>query len=191
MAVEASLPPISVHRFSLEEYHQLVASGGLREDSHVELIEGVIADMSPKTPAHEKAIRWLAQWLLLGVDLEDFEVGVRNPLTLETSEPEPDLMVLRRDAPHPHHPGTAALVIEVAVSSQIRDLRIKPPLYARAEVTEYWVVDLDGHRVVVHRQPRAGLYAEVSEVPADAQITAQTLSLPVLSVAELLAGARG
>ncbi len=191
MAVEVSLPPIPVHRFSLQEYHQLIASGGFDENSRVELIEGVIADMSPKTPEHERVIAWLARWLMLGVDAEQFEVRVCAALTLEISEPEPDLMVFPLDAPQPYHPATAALVIEVAVSSQVRDLRIKPALYARAQVTEYWVVDVDGNRVVVHRQPQAGRYTEISEIPGDGQITAQALSLPVLSVAELLASARG
>ncbi|MGI8428132.1 MAG: Uma2 family endonuclease [Solirubrobacteraceae bacterium] len=191
MAVEVSLPPIPIHRFSLQEYHQLIESGGFDEDSRVELIEGVIADMSPKTPEHERVIAWLARWLMLAVDAKEFEVRICAPLTLEISEPEPDLMVFQLDAPQPYHPATAALVIEVAVSSQVRDLRLKPPLYARAEVTEYWVVDVDGNRAVVHRQPVAGRYTDVSEVPAEGQIIAQALSLPVLSVAELLAGARG
>ncbi len=191
MAVEVSLPPIPVHRFSLQEYHQLVASGGFDEVSRVELIEGVIADMSPKTPEHENVIAWLASWLMLAVDREQFQVRACAALTIETSEPEPDLMVFPRDTPRPHHPSTAALVIEVAVSSQVRDLRVKPPLYARADVDEYWVIDVDGNRVVVHRQPRAGVYTEISEISGDGQITAQALSLPILSVAELLASARG
>jgi Uma2 family endonuclease len=74
-------------------------------------------------------------------------------MTLETSEPEPDLIVFQRDAPRAYHPSTAALVIEVSVSSLRRDLGQKPLLYSRAGVAEYWVVDLDGRRIVVHGVP--------------------------------------
>jgi Uma2 family endonuclease len=191
VAVETPTPPIQPHRFTLDEYHQLVDSGGLDEDSRVELIEGVIADMSPKTPRHERAIRWLTRWLLSAVDPEHFEVGVQTALTLERSEPEPDFSVLPRNAPQPYHPATAALVIEVAVSSQDRDLRQKPPIYARAGILEYWVIDLDRGRVVVHRDPQGdGRYATIIEIPANGSVEARALTLPVLSVAELLAVAR-
>jgi Uma2 family endonuclease len=113
-----------VHRLSLEEYHRLIESGGFDEDTRVELIDGLLVDMSPKTREHESAIRWLNRWLVLACEGQDLEVGVGNPLTLEGSEPEPDFIVVPRDAPRPYHPATAALVIEVSVSSSRRS---RPP----------------------------------------------------------------
>ena len=85
-------------------------------------------------------------------------------MTLETSEPEPDLIVFQRDAPRAYHPSTAALVIEVSVSSLRRDLGQKPLLYSRAGVAEYWVVDLDGRRIVVHGGPLEDGYGEISMI---------------------------
>jgi Uma2 family endonuclease len=190
MAVDVVPPAAEAHRFSLEEYHQLIESGGFDEDSRVELIEGVIADMSPKTAEHENAIRWLTRWLISAVDPERFEVGVQTALTLAGSEPEPDLAVIPIDAPRPYHPATAALVIEVAMSSQDRDLRQKPAVYARAGIAEYWVVDLDAGVVVTHRTPTATGYEAITEIPADGSIEAQALELPRLEVAELLGAAR-
>jgi Uma2 family endonuclease len=190
MAVDVVPPAAQAHRFSLQEYHQLIESGGFDEGSRVELIEGVIADMSPKTPEHENAIRWLTRWLISAVDPERFEVGAQTALTLGGSEPEPDLAVIPSDAPRPYHPATAALVIEVAVSSQDRDLRQKPALYARAGIAEYWVVDLDAGLVVVHRDPTETGYRAISEIPGDGGIEAQALELPRLEIAELLAAAR-
>lgn len=101
-----------------------------------------------------------------------------------------NLTVFPKDAPRPYHPGTAALVIEVAVSSQRRDLRQKPIVYARAGVPEYWVVDLDKGRVVVHRTPSGDRYETVVTVPGDGSVKADALKLPELNVAELLAAAR-
>jgi Uma2 family endonuclease len=188
-AADVSPPLAQLHRFSLEEYHRLIESGGFDEDMRVELIEGVIADMSPRTREHDNAIRWLSRWLMFALDPERYEIGVQTALTLGRSEPEPDLTVVPADAPRPYHPGTAALVIEVAVSSQDRDLRQKPLIYADAGVPEYWVVDVDASRIVVHRNPRDAGYGTVVEVPATGTIQAQALDLPPLSAAELFKAA--
>ncbi len=190
MAIDVVLPATQAHRFSLDEYHQLVESGGFDEASRVELIEGVIVDMSPKTAEHENTIRWLTHWLISAVNAERFEVGVQTALTLSGSEPEPDLAVIGVDAPRPYHPATAVLVIEVAVSSQDRDLRQKPVLYANAGITEYWVIDLDAGVVVVHRNPTETGYQAIERVPSDGAVDAQALALPRLEVAELFAAAR-
>jgi Uma2 family endonuclease len=183
-AVETEL-----HRWSLDEYHQLVESGGFDEDARIELIDGLLVDMSPKTREHELAIRWLTRALHADVDQARHEILVAAPLTLAASEPEPDLAVVERDAPHPYHPGTAVLVIEVAVSSQRRDLRVKPPIYARAGVPLYWVVDLDRRRAVVHSRPGEDGYDSVEVVGPESVLVADHIGLPDIPVGELLAAA--
>jgi Uma2 family endonuclease len=184
VAVETDL-----HRLSLDEYHRLIESGGFDEDARIELIDGLLLDMSPKTAEHENAIAWLNRHLMLGVDLERYEIRVASALTTDRSEPEPDVMVIERDAPRPYHPGTAALMIEVAVSSQRRDLRVKPPIYARAGIPRYWVIDLDGRRAIVHEQPGPEGYGHVEIVGADGMLVADHIGLPAIPVAELLAAA--
>jgi Uma2 family endonuclease len=185
----AAEPPTPLHRFSLEEYHRLIEAGGFDEDARIELIDGLLVDMSPKSPAHENAIAWLLKLLVRSLDLDRFEVRVSAALTTGNSEPEPDIMVIEPDAPRPYHPGTAALIIEVAASSQRRDLRHKPPIYASAGVPDYWVVDLDAGRVVVHGSPRDGAYDRIEIVGAGGELVASRLELPPISVAELLAAA--
>lgn len=188
--IECGCEARHLHRFPLDEYHRLIEAGGFDEDARVELIEGVLLDMSPKTREHENATTWLARWLIEATDPKRFDVRICAPITTETSEPEPDLMVVPRDAPRPYHPGTAALVIEVAVSSQYRDLQQKPILYARAGIQEYWVVDVDRGYVVVHRTPSGDRYESIVTIPGNGSIEAQSLDLPELSVAELLAAAK-
>ena len=39
---------------------------------------------------------------------------------------------------------------------------VKARLYARAGVPEYWIVDIAGDAVEVHRAPRAGAYTAVT-----------------------------
>ena len=79
------------------------------------------------------------------------------PLALdEDSEPEPDVAVVA-GAPRDYvraHPSTAALVVEVADSSVRLDRRLKSGLYARAGLQEYWIVNLVGGVLEVHREPQ-------------------------------------
>jgi Uma2 family endonuclease len=57
--------------------------------------------------------------------------------------------------PLPEH---ALLVIEVADTSLDHDRNIKGPLYARAGIPEYWIVNLNGERIEVYREPSAAGY---------------------------------
>ena len=131
-----------LHRLSVDEYHRILEAGGFDQNARVELLGGLLAAMSPKTRAHENAVAWLTRWLMQAVDLDRYEVRVASPLTLEDSEPEPDLAVIALDAPRPYHPATATLLIEIAASSLHRDLDTKTGIYATAGVPEYWVLDL-------------------------------------------------
>ena len=176
-----------LYRMSIDQYHRL-AEAGLAEDfPHCELIDGVLVRKDRKTAEHENAIAWLNQWLVFGVDQALMEVRVSSALTLAESEPEPDLIVIVRDASRPYHPGTAALAIEVSWSSLRRDLHRKAALYAEAGVGEYWVFDLHARRIVVHRAPRDGTYAEVREARAGERIAGIGAGLPELDVDDLLA----
>lgn len=58
-------------------------------------------------------------------------------------------------------PEDLALVVEVADTTLAFDLSVKRGLYARAGIAEYWVLDLAGRRMVVHRQVHDGRYESV------------------------------
>jgi Uma2 family endonuclease len=182
VAVEA------LHRISLDEYRRLIESGVFDEDARIELIDGLLVDMSPKTRAHENAVAWLTRYLVLNVDPQRYEVRVGAPLTIGTSEPEPDLAVIPDSAPRPHHPASATLVIEVMVSSLTRDLTDKPPIYAQAEIPIYWAIDLEGRRAIAHREPQAAGYAQVEVIAPDGELPAPELGLDV-SLPDLFAAA--
>jgi Uma2 family endonuclease len=182
LAVSALFP------LSLENYHRLVEAGGF-EGERVELIDGMLVRMSPKSEAHERATEYLTDWLGASIQRPRYIVGSQRGLTIGQSEPEPDVTVRERDEAGPYHPSTAVLVIEVAVSSLMYDLAVKARIYASAGIPEYWVVDVSGRRVVVHRSPGADAYAERFDVAADGVLTATALPLPDLRVADVLAAA--
>ena len=151
--VRAAVFPLSV-----EFYHQAGELGLLGED--VELLEGNLVKKMAKSPLHS----WLVQLLstLLQPSLvPGLSLRMEQPLTLERSEPEPDLAVVRGgpgDFRHAH-PTTAELVIEVAISTVEVD-RQKAALYAAAGVKEYWLVIPGAGCVEVHREPAAGAYTQ-------------------------------
>ena len=58
-------------------------------------------------------------------------------------------------------PDEIRLLVEVADTSAGFDLKTKSLVYARVDVVEYWVVDVVGRRLVVHRNPSASGYSSI------------------------------
>ncbi|MEN3002433.1 MAG: Uma2 family endonuclease [Armatimonadota bacterium] len=141
-------------KFTCEEYHRLAEIGILREDERVELIEGDIIQMVPVSPEHVTATLGLYEVVrrLFG---KGYLVRIQSPLALGASEPEPDIAVVRgRLADYKHaHPTTAVLVIEVAQTSLQYDREVKASVYAKANIPEYWIVNLQSRRLEVYREP--------------------------------------
>ena len=59
-------------------------------------------------------------------------------------------------------PGPEELLLVAEVSGEFLgfDLKVKGGLYARAGIAEYWILDLNERRVIVHRKPEGGRYLE-------------------------------
>lgn len=92
----------------------------------------------------------------------DIEVAVEDQAT---NRPQPDVAVLSQpDYEYTDTPqGTdLVLVVEVSHTTLRDDLRTKAPLYARAGIPEYWVMDVSGRRLLAHQEPVDGVYARVT-----------------------------
>jgi hypothetical protein len=61
-------------------------------------------------------------------------------------------------------PQDLHLVVEVADTTLNFDLTTKAGLYAHAGIVEYWVLDVPGRRVIVHRPPQAGRYTTIRSI---------------------------
>jgi Uma2 family endonuclease len=174
---------VTEHRFDAETYGRIVESGAL-DDQRVELIDGRIVDMSPQTTQHAGAIARLTQLLAGGEAL----LRVQLPLHVASdSVPEPDVALTGTEIDWDSHPTTARLVVEVAVSSHALDRGRKSELYAAAGVPEYWVVDVPGRSVEVHREPRpAGGYGTVTVRKDDDELTPPVAGIAPFTVERLL-----
>lgn len=157
---------VSVPRrlFTVDEYYEMARVGILKPDERVELLDGEIVQMNPIGSPHAWCVNRLTAIFSAGAGTR-WMLSVQLPLRLNPqSEPEPDIMLVRRDAPQTRHPGPAEalLVIEVADSSIHVDRRRKMPMYARASIQEYWIVDLNADRIEVYRDPARARYRSVT-----------------------------
>ncbi|MEM7595536.1 MAG: Uma2 family endonuclease, partial [Cyanobacteria bacterium P01_A01_bin.83] len=82
----------TLYKWSVEDYHQIIESGVL-EGKSVELLEGEIIAVSPEKPIHSSRIDTIADYLrnvLRGIA----KVREAHPITLDNSEPEPDIAIV-------------------------------------------------------------------------------------------------
>ncbi len=153
---ETNLVPADLFwKLSLEQYHAMIDAGFLTENDPVELIQGWLVQKMPKNAPHTLVTRLLFDLLLRLTPIGWF-VSSQEPFTAESSEPEPDLMIVRgtpRDYPTGHpRPKDLAIVIEVADATLYRDRNVKRVAYAEAGVAEYWIVNVREQQVEVHSQ---------------------------------------
>jgi Uma2 family endonuclease len=167
------------------DYDRLVKAGAF-DDEPIELLEGFLVEMSPEGPPHVFVIDRLTE-LLVPALAGRYLVRIGHPLALgDLSEPEPDVAVVARGDYRRAHPTGALLVIESSSSSRHRDLGFKATLYARHDIPEYWVVDLDARQVVVHTRPRRDGYGNVGRHGSGSQVAATTITGLTLAVDDLL-----
>jgi len=178
-----------VRPLTADEVLRMVDAGILAEDERVELLHGVLTTVSPKSPVHCEVKTRLVRWLAPAVAGGRYDLRVEGPLVVpdRTSLPEPDIAVVERDGPAGHHPTTALLVVEVAVTSITTDTAIKPALYAAAGVPELWVVDVPGRRLRVFADPAPDGYRTTTIVDAGATLTPTAVDVQPLVVGSLFA----
>ena len=149
-------------KYSVEDYHQMVKAGILR-DRRLELLAGEIFEMSPETPIHyttaKRGVKYLEELLSGKAD-----VRFNGPITLSDSEPEPDIAIVQlpESSYKDRHPVPQDIfwIIEIAKTSLKKDLEIKLAIYAAARIQEYWVLDLANKQVIVFRNPQEGQYLQ-------------------------------
>ncbi|MBX9679328.1 MAG: Uma2 family endonuclease [Gemmataceae bacterium] len=150
------VPSSHLHRFTVDEYHRMAAEGILKAEDRVELLEGVLVKKMTHNPPHEYVILKLDD-LLSEVLPKGWRRKSQSPITLDSSEPEPDLCIFRGDLQafrnrHPI-PSEIGLVIEVADTSVARDRNVKTRIYGRAGIVAYWLINLPARRVEVFSEP--------------------------------------
>src|SRR5437868_2385213 len=87
-------PPLPLRLFTVEQYHKLLNFGILREAERTELIEGWLVQKMTLNPPHAYAVGELSQQIIRILSA-DWVCRTQMPVTFPTSEPEPDVAVVR------------------------------------------------------------------------------------------------
>jgi len=183
----------AVKTWTVPEFHQMGELGWF-EGRRAMLIRGVILEDDAMNPPHAIA----------GTKTEDlireyfgrgWHVRVQKPLVLgQTTDPEPDVaVVIGRPGDYTEHPTTAELIVEISDTSLRYDTTEKMSLYAAALIREYWVLDINGRQLLVHRDPVADAtaifgfrYASIQTFGATDSVSSLAQPSATVRVADLL-----
>ncbi len=132
------------------EYDRLVELGAF-EGEPIELLEGKLVFRAPQGSSHALAVERLStcSTRLVTRPCPAADSGAVRRLGRERAEPDLILFPLAEAG----HPSRAHLVVEVSASSLRKDRGVKARIYARANVPEYWIVDLESDRLEVRTEP--------------------------------------
>ena len=194
MAMKQAERP-GLHRWSRHEYGRLINHGFLDEDDPIELLDGLLLVKEPQHSPHRTAVLLVAKALERGFE-EGWFVQTQSPIILDDrSEPEPDVCVVR-GTPRDYtaaHPTRSALIVEVAQSGLPLARGRKAAAYARAGIADYWILNLSGRVLEVHREParpgparRIWAYSAIEMLGADATVTPLAAPAATIRVADLL-----
>ncbi|MEM7548967.1 MAG: Uma2 family endonuclease [Bacteroidota bacterium] len=151
------------HKISVKDYQKMIEVGILTEKDKVELIHGEIIEMTPISSLHSSVVNRLSNLLIKKLIEEKVIVSTQNPIraTID-SYPEPDIAVLKfkDDYYKETHPGgnDISLIIEVSHSTLMFDRNVKLPIYAKASIPEYWIIDAENEMIEVYSEPKEDIY---------------------------------
>lgn len=162
VSLAEDIPTLPIARISVDDYHRMIEAGAFA-DWPVELLDGWLVPKMNHGSPHALAVQALTELLVPQFIGTDLVVRCQLPITLEQSEPEPDLAVVTRGITG-RHPGLDEVIvaIEVANTPSRFDFTTKALIYARAGIPTYLVVDVVTERVVHHTRPSAEGYELVA-----------------------------
>jgi Uma2 family endonuclease len=179
---------VDVYRWTREEYEQLAEKGLFSPGKRVELVDGVIYEMSPQNSPHATAILLVNEALRLAFP-QGFQIRVQLPLALGSeSAPEPDFAVVP-GGPRDYlasHPNSAVLIVEVSDSSSFHDRERKRSLYARSRIPDYWILDVQSKHLEVYRNLGPGGYESRLVLKSGETVTPLAGNDAAIAVADLL-----
>ncbi len=172
-------------RWTAEDVRRMIESGAFAHPERFELVDGLILKKMGQNDPHVIALT-LALEALRAVYSGSSKVVAGVPLRLsESSEPEPDVMVVNSDLRQRTRREDVLLVVEVADTSLRTDQTVKAALYASHDIPEYLILDVANRRAEIRRDPRGEVWGETVVLTEDREFTPRGASGP-LRVADLL-----
>jgi Uma2 family endonuclease len=165
MTLLAEAPkPEGKFRMSLTEFERLCEIQFFG-DARVELLNGEVYGKGKQNPPHQQAVRYLSKLLEQNFGSQML-ISAQLPLVLESPPPdyvEPDIALLTlpletydtRDATN----QDVQLLIEISDTTLARDQGEKLEAYARNQIWEYWILNLNASRLEVYQEPIGSEYS--------------------------------
>ena len=186
MIAHLSTPSTPVRpRLSVEDAGRIWQESGKR----LELIDGEIVFMMPPGPEHAGYTDRTDRKIRKALPSELY-VRCQHPIRINRyNEPQPDLAIVKARSDdyilsHPA-PDDVLLIIEISDSSLNQDLEIKRRMYAKAEIAEHWVLDIQGRELHVFLKPWDGDYTEQRTCRGEDEVQCALIPDLKLAVSEL------
>lgn len=158
---------IRQHVFNVKDFRAMTEAG-LFIDQKVELLNGVVVDMSPANPEHEDSIDELDE-KMQRVFSAKARVRVEKAFDINDDYwlPHPDIVLAKRKryGDNPPKPEDIFLIVEVSNTTLTEDLGKKLKRYASLGIKDYWVANIKEKVWLVHREPSTETYLSVTRVP--------------------------
>jgi Uma2 family endonuclease len=168
--LELPIRPITVH-----EYQRMADVGIIDPSERVELLDGMLVTMPPTGDGHFAAHNFGLEWLILRLAPKYLVAGAFSFPLGDSSEPNPDIGIFRREITKKKKAQWTAndiiAFIEISDSSLGRDTVVKQRIYARANVPEYLVVDVNRRCIIQYQSPAGDGYLKVKEHRAPESLT--------------------
>jgi Uma2 family endonuclease len=165
-------------KLRVADFMLLNDAGAFDAYSKTELIEGEIICMQAQYSRHARVKTRLIFALETALQAMDSGLETISEVSVhltDDSMPEPDIVLTRHKGGGAVPLDTVALIVEVSDTTLDHDLGRKARLYARAGVPEYWVIDVEENRALLHMEPAADGYAEQIDVPFGERLISGTI----------------
>ena len=162
----------------VDDFIVLQESGALDAFAKAELIDGEIYTVNAIYRPHAGTLSALNADLVNAVRASGLALRVYSPVSTKLDEhslPEPDLLIATIEDDALVSASSVRLVVEVSSSSLNFDLGIKARMYARTGVPEYWVVDVNGQKIIQMTAPVNDMYSVTSETAFGDRIASVTI----------------
>jgi Uma2 family endonuclease len=117
-------------------------------------------------------------------------VRVQLPIQLDNYVPKPAIAVVMPDVLRyvDSHPIASEifLLIEIADNTLKNDCEIQGPIYARSQIEDYWVLDINGRQLHVFREPSDDGYVSQMILSEDSTVALSAFSSCTFCVREML-----
>jgi Uma2 family endonuclease len=167
-------------KLTTDHYELLDRAGAFVDFRGTELVDGQVFAMSPQYRPHgfikdELTYRLRRALEALGSPLH---VATEQSVALARfSEPQPDITLTSEPIGAGPIPGNSvALLVEVADTTSKFDRVQKATIYASAEVSEYWIADVNRRVILRMWKPTGSAYAERDTVDFGGQLRSETIA---------------